>query len=212
MDNNIYKYFIVGSTEVMLTHPIEYIRTQYQYYKTINNIHFNSHKYINSLYPRILTVVPMRIVFWKSLNFHKLNNKSFLQTVFVTSKLQTILDFPSEQIKVRTILNHNISIRNCFTGNFLIHGYLYNYFRNYIFLFNLLGFTYQNNNFYNIILGTTLGIYFSHPFDNIKTIYQNDKQFLFKNIKLQFLFKGVSFRCINSIIAMLCGIKLFNFI
>ena len=121
----------------------------------------------------------MRFVFWKSLNYHKINNKSFLQNVIVTSKLQTIFDFPSEQIKVRTILNNNnyISIRKCFTGNFLVHGYCYQYFRNFIFLFNVLGFTNHNNYYYNVILGTTFGIYLSHPFDVIKNVYQNDKQF-----------------------------------
>jgi hypothetical protein len=199
------KSSFIGGIEVFLTHPLEYMKTQYQAKNNIKSINFTTHTYFQSLMPRLYSVIPMRTIFWSSLNYHKEMNYSVLYNTIITSKLQTLIDFPSEQIKTRKMLCPNISIFDCFNRKYILEGYACNYFRNGIFLYYYLFFTNKEQNISNTIAGSMLGIALSQPFDYMKTRYQSNQQVLFDKTFVRKFYKGLILRCSISTTGMLIG-------
>lgn len=199
------KSALIGGIEVLMTHPLEYMKTMYQAFDNTRKVRFHFNSFLQSLYPRLYTVIPMRTVFWSSLNYHKKNNYSALYNAIITSKLQTLIDFPSEQIKTRKMINPYITIYACFRGKYITRGYLCNYIRNNIFLYNYLTFTSKRQDLTQTLLGTLSGIILSQPFDIMKTKYQNNQPVIFDKILLRQLHNGLMFRCTISATGMVIG-------
>lgn len=206
MNNILLNASLVGFIEVTLNHPLEYIKTQYQNGIKLNNIKFNKQLYINSLIPRYTTIIPMRTIFWSSLHYNEKYKNNIITTTLITTKLQTLIDFPSEQIKTKQIMYKNISIRDCFKCNYVYYGYIHNLFRNGIFLYFYLYFTQNEKNNLNIIYGSFSGILMSQPFDGLKTIYQTgNKDIIKKRINSSLFYKGLTFRLSITTLSMILG-------
>lgn len=203
------EYFLksafIGGIEVLITHPLDHMKTMYQAFDNTRKITFHFNTFVKSLYPRLCTVIPMRTVFWASLNYHNKNNYSVLYNTIVTSKLQTLIDFPSEQIKTRKMFNPYNTIYECFRGKYITQGYFCNYIRNNIFLYNYLTFNSKNQDLTHTLQGTVSGIILSQPFDILKTKYQNNQPVIFDKILLRQLHNGLMLRCSINATGMVIG-------
>ena len=91
-------------TEVIATHPIDYVKTVMQNnsknlkYDEIKSLLKTPYKGVSS---RLIGIVPMRVLFWNSLEYFK--NKGFnpYHSAIFTSLIQTTVDYPIEQIKTQ---------------------------------------------------------------------------------------------------------------
>lgn len=218
----------VGIIEVFATHPIEYVKTQYQATNSWKKITYNNHSFVNSMYPRLATIIPMRTIFWSSLFYHKDNKSSVFWSSLSTSFIQTIVDFPSDQIKARQICSaqskNNLklswsNICSYMRGKYIQHGYLMHNYRNFIFLYNYYLFKNKNDNILNNIFGSVCGVVLSHPFDTMKTLYHCEQPYLLKRntnyefIKMtKYLMNGVLMRAGNTTLSMVLGWSLFTYV
>lgn len=229
MKRKIYQSSLIGVVEVFLSHPIEYIKTQYQSTNSLSKLQYNSRVFIQSMYPRLATIIPMRTLFWSSVYWHKQNQSSVIFCSSTTSFIQTIIDFPSDQIKSRQICmpesRINGNILNYMRGNYIFHGYLTHNLRNFIFLHNYYLFKNKNDDFLHNAFGSLCGVFLSHPFDTIKTLYhcENEemlKKYIYKpNIQkhasietMKFLMNGVLMRASNTTMAMVLGWFMMNYV
>ena len=213
MKNVLLSTSLIGFIEVTLNHPLEYIKTQYQNGVELKRIKFDKYLYFNSLMPRYSTIIPMRTVFWSSLYYNEKYKNDIITTSLITSKLQTLIDFPSEQIKTKQIMYKNISIRDCFKCNYIYHGYGHNLLRNGIFLYFYLYFTQKEKNNLNIIYGSFSGILMSQPFDGLKTIYQTgNRDIIKKSINSSLFYKGLTFRLSITTLSMILGNSILTFL
>ena len=213
MKNVLLSTSLIGFIEVTLNHPLEYIKTQYQNGVELKRIKFDKSLYVNSLIPRYSTIIPMRTVFWSSLHYNEKYKNDIITTTLITSKLQTLIDFPSEQIKTKQIMYKNISIRDCFNCNYVYHGYIHNLLRNGIFLYFYLYFTQKEKNNLNVIYGSFSGILMSQPFDGLKTIYQTgNKDIIKKSINSSLFYKGLTFRLSITTLSMILGNSILMFL
>ena len=69
MNDHQIKYksgILAGITEVIFTHPIDYYKTQKQYNAYNGDLvtNFKLRNMYNGFIPRLLGIVPMRLVFW----------------------------------------------------------------------------------------------------------------------------------------------------
>ena len=108
--NNIMAASLSSIAEVITTHPLDYAKTLQQ------NNSFNFNTFIKRPYTglssRIVGIIPLRIIYWNSIDYFSSLNYSSLNTGILTSVLQTTVDYPIEQIKINKMLN---------TTTFLIH-------------------------------------------------------------------------------------------
>ena len=131
-----------GITEVILTHPLDVLKTHTQnnrfcndnlvntsgrlnFYKSIYNI-YGTHGmlgYYRGLFPRLCGIVPMRFMYWgvqNTLNQKLLINSESLQ--YRTQKLifagavgaiaQTLIDNPIEVMKIRMVTDKNANAKD----------------------------------------------------------------------------------------------------
>ena len=223
---------LIGVVEVFVSHPIEYIKTQYQSTNSLSKLHYDSRIFVNSMYPRLATIIPMRTLFWSSVYWHKQNKSSVMFCSSTTSFIQTIIDFPSDQIKSRQIcmpktqtIAGTVNMLNYMRGNYIFHGYFTHNCRNFIFLYNYYLFKNKKDDFIHNAFGSLCGVFLSHPFDTIKTLYhcENDemlKKYIYKpNIRdynvlktTKFLMNGVLMRASNTTMAMVLGWFMMNYV
>lgn len=187
---------ISGICEVLITHPIDFIKTKKQegYSFKDNKKNYKLPDYYKGIQSRFYGIVPMRTVFWGSQDItekYLKKNKSnihpsynFLIKGTVSSFFQTLIDNPIEVKKISDMAQ----IKS--TNNFktLYKGFNYNLIRNNIFANTFCyGTQFNSDKKYNVLLNSffwgSLGAIASHPFDYIKTIKQspeiNDKRNFF---------------------------------
>ena len=102
---------ISAVTEVIITHPIDYVKTVLQNNKNINYKEVLKTPY-KGLSSRLIGIVPMRMLFWNSLDYF--NNKGFnpYTSAIFTSIVQTTVDYPIEQAKTQRIINNRSMIES----------------------------------------------------------------------------------------------------
>lgn len=210
-----YHAYIVSSiTEVIITQPIDVIKTLKQ-----NRIipTYNIKTLYKGFTPRLYGNIPSLSMFLFSqsyldskLNMDKPYNKLLLPLIAGCS--QTLIDNPIEVIKINKIMG----IKNLN----LLKGFVPHYFKNSI----LIGSVYhsrkyaENNlhssysNFNGIIgaAGGLIGTYMSHPFDTIKTLQQSNKEF--KNIKFKNLLVGMHLRGLMNFLSFTISLSIFDVI
>jgi hypothetical protein len=126
--------YIAGATsgvlEVLLTHPIDFLKTKQQefaqrqihlsgreFYARVHNGSFLN--FYTGLIPRVLGVAPMRLVFWgvqgstkDYLEFKNIKSKwNFLIVGTVGGLAQSVVDNPIELIKISHMTGSKISIK-----------------------------------------------------------------------------------------------------
>ena len=194
--NNIVAASLSSIAEVITTHPLDYAKTLQQ------NNSFNFNNLIKQPYTgissRILGIIPLRIIYWNSIDYFSSLNYSSLNTGVLTSILQTTIDYPIEQIKINKMLNTKIYFNHL--------GCLTLLLRNTIFA---VIFTSSVNNIedkrYNGAIGGFLGSLLSHPIDTLKTHYQAGNNYFPSKWTIKNYFRGWYYRCGVSLIGMNVG-------
>lgn len=231
MDHN--KYIaggLSGILEILVTHPIDYIKTIKQKYSQ-NNKNFNLYNFIKNnknLYkgikPRIIGIIPMRVTFWgvqdstntylKNTNYNKITKG--LMIGLNGGFCQALIDNPIEIIKIQQMNNQQISLLNVIKNNYGFFPTLYRNIGFSICTGTILLQNKTNNNCHNFILSASAGLIGSiitHPFDYIKTELQREKKQIntFKILKYYlksnpyYLFTGLSNRCLLNVFSMGIG-------
>jgi len=211
-----------GIVEVFASHPIEYMKTHIQCGKSMKTLKIYPKLYFNSMYPRFVTIIPMRSIFWTSYYYHKDIKSSLRWSSFSTSLLQTVFDYPSEQIKTKQMMNtknKKLLYIECLKGKYPIIGFSSHFIRNHIFLYSYFGFKNNRDSFTNNLIGSLTGVFISHPFDTMKTLYQNETPEILYNYskkdytkQFKFLMRGVFLRALNTTNAMILGWFMFNYV
>ena len=193
---------IAGLIEVMVTHPIDYYKTQKQYYAYAGNFKnkFQIKNMYNGIFTRMVGIIPMRLIFWctQDISEEYLNKKSFGISKYALAggfagTCQTFVDYPIEQIKIRRMIykdNYSNIFKDFVKSNNLVKGFTFTLFRNIGFA-SIFNFILKNNiknydSFYhNFLVAAGSGFMASiitQPFDYFKTIIQSNTK---NNIKLK---------------------------
>jgi hypothetical protein len=201
---------ISGIAEVMTTYPIDYLKTIKQANKPMDI--FWSNPYRGAM-PRVMGLIPMRMVFWNSLYFCHNKNYSNLKTSVIASFAQTIIDYPTEQIKIQKMI-HKRHINECLKINTLAPGFITTLGRNFGFLYIMNYFIVNgdDNNMLNSAVGGLVGSFVTHPLDTLKTHFQHNDSFKLPKFTFRQYFNGGLYRCSISIISMGIGWNVFNMI
>lgn len=194
--NNIVAASLSSIAEVITTHPLDYAKTLQQ------NNSFNFSTLIKQPYTglssRIVGIIPLRIIYWNSIDYFSSLNYSSLNTGVLTSILQTSVDYPIEQIKINKMLNTTIY--------FNVLGCCMLLLRNTIFA---VIFTSSVNNIedkrYSGAIGGFFGSLLSHPIDTLKTHYQAGNNYFPSKWTIENYFRGWYYRCGVSLVGMNVG-------
>ena len=248
--NNINHKFIAGGisgiVEVLCTHPIDLIKTKLQETSQKNkiiknpiNFFYNNYKLhgIQYMYqgfiPRIMGVVPMRLIFWgvqgncnEYLQQYNISDtKRLILSGIIGGTAQTLVDNPIETIKIRqmTSVNKSYNISKNLSNNILFVGFGPTLVRNSLFaaIFNYTVNISQSENYgINFIKGAIGGFIASiitQPIDYIKTEKQRitNHQRTIRDIIVsdyKFLMTGTMHRGILGFLNMGIGITVYSFI
>lgn len=209
---------IAGLMEVLVTHPIDYIKTLSQNGNSTKNI---LSKIIKNPYlgvqSRLIGVIPMRIIFWNTLNYFQKNNYSPISTGVLTASIQTIIDYPIEQLKIQCMINKkNVNqpikqtLKNAI-NNSNIYGFITHLSRNILFASTFTTLINNDpNSYYLAAIAGFSGAIISHPLDSLKTWYQIGNTKYPKLWTTKDYFKGWHHRSIISLISMNIGWFIFN--
>ena len=206
---------ISGFFEVTTTHPIDLLKTKMQESSKRNDIG-NPLKWMKNYYkttgitgiysgyiPRILGIVPLRVVFWGSQEISneylkpliKKDEWRYILSGVIAGSTQTILDVPIENLKVRMMTSKTDFLSK--TKN-LYAGYYPNLYRNICFTVFLNCFIHIGNDhespvedFFRAATGAMVGCIISQPLDYIKTQlqlvnpkYKNSKEVIIETWKV----------------------------
>ena len=201
---NIKASVISALTEVVTTHPIDYAKTIIQNNKNINyrNVLKTPYKGLSS---RLVGIVPMRILFWNSLDYF--HNKGFnpYSSAILTSIVQTSVDYPIEQAKTQKMLN-NRSFTKSFNNIRIIPALSTHLLRNMFFAVAVNSIINKDkNSYYYGAIGGFIGSVITHPLDSLKTWYQSGNYNYPKHWKFKNYMTGWNYRCGVSLISMNIG-------
>jgi len=188
--------------EVLTTHPLDYAKTLQQ------NNNFSMKTFVRNPYcgicSRVLGILPLRIIYWNSINYFSKKKYNPILTGTYTAFLQTLVDYPIEQIKINQMLNKKVIFNPM--------GYISLLSRNTIFA---VGFTISidsiENKNYSGAVGGLVGSLLSHPIDSLKTYYQAGNKSFPKKWKFNNYMKGWYLRCGVSFIGMNVGYISYNY-
>ena len=201
------KYYaggISGIIEVLLTHPLDYIKTKKQEYVqkqiSIKNFYRNIYNgnplnFYSGISSRLIGIVPMRLTFWgvqgstyDYLEFNNIRTKyNFLIIGTIGGFSQSIIDNQIELIKISKMTNTKISFNNLLKFN----GFMPTLYRNIGFA-NFIAFAcfnFEHKNKYDKFIYSAsagfIGSILTQPFDYVKTVKQRQTETLIngKNIK-----------------------------
>ena len=201
---------ISGVIEVGATHPIDYIKTILQKNEKRFNIkEFKS--YLRTPYKgvgsRLIGVVPMRILFWNSLDHFKSIGYNPILAGFYTSIIQTSIDYPIEQIKTQQMIkNTNQNLFNHFKDIRILPSVFSHLGRNagFAVVINQIIQKKPDSLYYGAI-GGFLASLITHPFDSLKTWYMTGNNHYPKHWRIKDYMRGWHYRCGISLISMNIG-------
>lgn len=199
---------ISAFAEVAFTHPIDYIKTLIQ--NKSNNL--SKSEFRNALKTpykgvssRLVGIVPMRVLFWNSLEYFKNNNFSPCKAAVITSVLQTTVDYPIEQIKTQKIIN-NCNTLQSFNNVRLFPASITHLARNMGFAICVNSIIQNDpNSLYYGAFGGFVGSLITHPFDSLKTWYQAGNKNFPTHWRFNNYMRGWQYRCGVSLIGMNIG-------
>lgn len=242
MDNN---KFIAGGlsgiVEVIITHPIDFLKIKSQEYKQLNKPFNNFYKDINKngfrgyysgIIPRLCGIIPMRLTFWGVqdntkllLDQNKINTKyNFLIIAFTGGFFQTIIDNQIEILKIGQMTN--ISKLQLINSLIRFKGFNTSLTRNIGFTscvsyycFNNKDNTSQYEKILNSAFGGVLGSIITQPIDYVKTQKQrcNDDRSMIRILIETYkknplaLYTGGFYRAGLSIFTMSIGFTSYDF-
>ena len=201
---------ISGIMEVGVTHPLDYIKTVLQSRTGTNNSNsIRTIKLLKTPYKgiasKLIGTIPMRILFWCSVD--NFNNKGYSPVIsaLFTSIIQTTIDYPIEQIKTQKMIN-NKSIGNSFKNINFYGAILPHLFRNISFAItvNCIIQTKPDSTYHGAI-GGFVGSIISQPLDNLKTHYQTGNISFPKHWKFNNYIVGWNYRASVSLLSMNIG-------
>ena len=213
---NIIAGSISGLCEVLITHPLDYIKTQLQYN---NNNKFlpKSYNLYRGITPRIFGVVPMRTIFWTTLESSKYYlpdnikgaDRLILSGLFA-GIAQSAIDVPIENMKIQRMIRSNglcdINLSN---------GWGVTTIRNVGFAIILNLFLHIGNDhsdktldFLRAGTGAILASIITQPLDYFKTQVQSNRKVY--DIKPKALFSGYVTRASMAFINMSIGYSIFS--
>lgn len=201
---------ISGVMEVGVTHPLDYIKTVLQSRTGTNkNSSIRTIKLLKTPYKgitsKLLGTIPMRILFWCSLD--NFNNKGYspITSAFFTSIIQTTIDYPIEQIKTQKMI-HNKRINQSFKNINFYGAILPHLFRNISFAITVNCIIQSNpDSNYHGAIGGFIGSIISQPLDNIKTYYQSGNISFPTHWKFKNYMVGWNYRASVSLLSMNVG-------
>ncbi len=201
---------ISGIMEVGVTHPLDYIKTVLQSRTGANkNSSIRTIKLLKTPYKgitsKLIGTIPMRILFWCSLD--NFNNKGYspITSAFFTSIIQTIIDYPIEQIKTQKMV-HNKRINESFKNINFYGAIIPHLFRNICFAITVNCIIQTNpDSSYHGAIGGFIGSILSQPLDNLKTHYQSGNISFPKDWKLKNYMVGWNYRASVSLLSMNIG-------
>lgn len=197
MDIHLKASILSSFAELIFTHPIDYLKTL----KQNNNPNYLSLLKKNpytGIQSKLYGNLPMRLIFWNSIEFGKKNNFSPLQTALLGSSLQTLIDYPIEIHKIKK-MNQQLY------KNLFIHSFSFHFLRNLGFTLTFISISPFNTAF----AGLSSAI-LTQPFDCLKTYYQSGNQKFPTHWKFTDFYKGTFYRASISLISMSIGSYIFN--
>lgn len=191
--------FISSIAEIIVTYPIDYTKTMIQNKSfTLENMKTP----YKGVVTRFMGVLPMRLVYWSSIEYSKNIGVNPYIIPLIASSSQTLIDYPTEQIKVNIINGRPYT----YLPESPMKAFMYNYIRNIIFTYGLfVGIDHLHNPY----IGGLLGSIISHPFDCQKTYYQSNQCYK-KDYK--FYIRGIIPRSIISLLSMGIGWNVFKYV
>jgi hypothetical protein len=226
------KYYVGGMigglSEVILLHPVDFIKTKIQHLKKRNIIR-NKKRYFKKVYsrygikpflrgffPRIYGITPMRTLFFgtltlsdKILTDNHIPYSKFLAGA-IAGSIQTLLDCPLENYKTKQIFG--LSTLSFYKG-FLPH-----ILRNVGFasLFFIGQNYFTEHNIHPLLGNAVAGFgasFFTHPLDVWKTLLQGNMDYTWKTfLRREVLISGLMSRCSYTFCAMMIGFTTHNYI
>ena len=211
---------ISGMIEILVTHPLDYIKTKKQEYAQKHRPFTLtlSQNYYSGITPRLFGIIPMRMLYWSTLNnvSHYLQNYNIVgRAVFtglIVGSTQTVIDNPIEIIKTRLMLRQPISLRVICQNK----GFMATCCRNSIFA-SCVSLNFNKTHDNAIIMSASTGLIgsvLSQPFDYIKTHQQysttNKSMMSFLKLPVNTLFTGTSHRASIGGISMGIGYTMYD--
>ena len=226
-----------GVIEVILTHPLDYIKTKKQNYIQNGNKYYFYKELINEkkfhfyrgVKPRIIGVAPMRLLFWgvqdSIYEFCRQQNNnilfSSLSAGIIGGSCQTLIDNPIEIYKVKKMTNQKIIFKDILLKNY---GFSSTLLRNCCFgsCLTLICFDKKDKDnltlFAYSALGGMVGSIVTQPIDYVKTQQQinNDNRNTFSILRQTFkenpykLYAGGFNRALLSFCSMGIGFVVYN--
>jgi hypothetical protein len=195
--NKLNSAILSSLVEVCVTHPIDY-------YKTLKQKGIRNSFEIWRVYPykgvvtRFIGVVPMRGLYWSSIEYMRENRYPNYVIPFLTSTIQMTVDYPIEQMKINKMMG-----RRAFhmpSGMNIMSGFTSHYIRNILFTY---GFFYGDLFFGSPFVGGIIGSLISHPFDTLKTFYQSENRI--DRLTFDILYRGSFYRTVISMLSLGVG-------
>ena len=181
--------------EVIITHPIDVYKT---------NLQLNKTTHLNHIYrgfiQRALGNIPSRSTFLFTSDYLKQKKINIFMIPFISGAIQTVVDTPVENLKMRAINNH--------TNLKLFRGYIPHSARNIIFIGSVITMKERNESIYSGAIGGVIGSYMSHPLDTIKTRIQSYQPY---KIIIKELFIGAHPRAIMAFINMMISLNCYDY-
>lgn len=225
-----------GIIEVLVTHPIDYVKIKKQEYKQLGKSYDIKNLRIKNLYtglvPRLFGVAPMRILFWGTQDYTKIlldrnniNTKyNFIIIGGTSALLQTVIDNQIELYKIARMTN--MTRTNLVSSLLKFQGFNANLLRNFGFSTCVAYLCFNNQNLNNnfekfsyAACGGLVGSVLTQPIDYVKTQQQRsmDKRSIYKIIKdtikddYKKLYIGGFYRSLLSISSMGVGFIAYDF-
>jgi len=214
--------------EVVITHPIDVYKT---------NLQLNKPTHLNHIYKgfiqRALGNIPSRSTFLFTSDYLKQKNINILLIPFISGAIQTVVDTPVENLKIRAINNHKElcpspfdqkrvrTFKNGFTvfewrcsQLNLFRGYIPHSARNIIFIGSVITMKERYESIYSGAIGGVIGSYMSHPLDTIKTRIQSYQpyKFVLQDFFTKQLFIGAHPRAIMAFINMMISLNCYDYL
>ena len=219
MTNILYPSLISSVFEVCITQPLDVMKIHYQ---TKTKIIFTFRELYKGFVPRAIGNIPSRTLFLFSQDFYKngfskydnINHYKYKVIIpALAGFTQTLVDTPTEVIKMNNIMNIN--------NKFLYKGFIPHVSRNMLFLIPVYNFKEyaKNNHNSNLIMigmygamGGLIGSYLSHPLDTLKTLVQTNRDNQIKNLTIKDYFRGVHLRAGMGMCNMCISLTIFELI
>lgn len=219
MTNILYPSLISSFFEVCITQPLDVMKIHYQ---TNTKIIFTFRELYKGFVPRAIGNIPSRTLFLFSQDFYKNGFQKYDNITHYKYKVvipalagftQTLVDTPTEVIKMNKIMNIN--------NKFLYRGFMSHVSRNIIFLIPVYNCKEYAKNKYttNIFMigiygaiGGLFGSYLSHPLDTIKTLIQTNRKNEIKNLTINDYFRGGHLRAGMAMCNMCISLTIFELI